>query len=270
MKKKKKKPNGYFAAKIKKPIPWAAISTTSGGRTSITRNLTTKYCKVSFRLGGWLIMKMWIIPAPSARVRRQRKLDVVRIPFKNSIVSERRLPGHLHIHNGRILEAPLLKPYACSHCMAIYHADRYQEQPDPFALLYMVESEHNHPPGLRVSAAAPEMDNMDRLVRSLPSHQRPTLKRIKQGRPWRFPSIFLIFTPPLVAPLAKALAKSKGMSIEQMLGPNANTARFNKHVQCMSSLPINWFGWAIKILVAPELQFAHTLDGLGMMFIRLL
>jgi hypothetical protein len=33
----------------------------------------------------------------------------------------------------------------------------------------------------------------------------------------------------LLAPEAKALAQSRGLSIEVMLGPNANTARFKRH-----------------------------------------
>jgi hypothetical protein len=91
----------------------------------------------------------------------------------------------------------------------------------------MLVDMHNHPFPLRVSAVAVELEYMGELISHLPSHQRPTLKWLKQGMP-SYTSRNRFHTSS-IDPLAKALAQSKGMSIPQMLGPNANTAHFKRH-----------------------------------------
>jgi hypothetical protein len=89
-------------------------------------------------------------------------------------------PDHLHIHNGYVLPAVPLDLFGCGHAMALYYADDTLERAFPFGLLYMIAGGgHNHPLGIRVSASASETRNMGELIRSMPAHQRPTLKRIK-------------------------------------------------------------------------------------------
>jgi hypothetical protein len=65
--------------------------------------------------------------------------------------------------------------------MALYHVLAFHLHTTPFALLYMVNGGHNHPLGLRVSASGAELDNMGELIGTLPSHRRPTLRRLKRG-----------------------------------------------------------------------------------------